>query len=272
MSFVFDIAAVKQECEEFFSLYNIMDDKTLEMCTRKKIHTRAVADSCRFIAEYLELTPYDCDLAFVIGELHDFARFGQAAVTRSFKDTDRYNHAKMAVRLLFTHRLIEDIIPDYAKLPVDDRLVLEKAIYHHSDLSLPRGLTEREKLFCNIIREADRIDIFRTVSENRWETIYGCDRNTVYASVISEDVLSAFENRRLVNYSKCKTVADRHLGHIALCFGLKSRAAIKRAVEQGYLFKLLDGRFSDRLTQKRFERAAESVRAYCLSGNEKNQE
>ena len=113
MGFSFDKAEIKKQCVDFFSLYNDTKIGVREMCIRKRIHTHAVADNCYRISSYLRLDEYDRDMAWVIGELHDFARFGQAVVTGSFRDTAEYDHAKMAVSLLFKHKMIEDIIPDY---------------------------------------------------------------------------------------------------------------------------------------------------------------
>ena len=109
MSTIFNKNEIKRNCDEFFSLYDVTNARVHDMCKAKQIHTDAVAANCIHIAEYLGLSEYDCDLAWIIGELHDFARFGQAVVTKTFRDSDRYHHAKFGARLLFKHGMIEDI-------------------------------------------------------------------------------------------------------------------------------------------------------------------
>ena len=151
--FEFDKEYIEKQCDDFYSLYSVTKDKAFEMCMRKKIHTKFVAGNCYAIAKELCLGGYDCDMAWVIGQLHDFARFGQAVVTKTFRDSERYDHAKMAVRLLFAHGMIEDIIPRFDEICPEDRTVMEKAILYHSELNLPDDLTARERLFCDIIRE-----------------------------------------------------------------------------------------------------------------------
>ena len=145
MKSIFDIEAIRKQCEEFFDLYSVTSGRTAKMCEAKIIHTRAVASHCSHIAENLGMDEYDRDLAWIIGELHDFARFGQAVVTKSFRDTDRFNHAKLGARILFDHHLVDDIIFNFNELSEEDQRVMKKAVYHHSDLYLPEDLTDRSQ-------------------------------------------------------------------------------------------------------------------------------
>lgn len=244
---------IERCCDEFFSLYDVTDARTYDMCVAKKIHTHAVAANCVHIGKNMGLSEYDCDLAWVIGELHDFARFGQAVVTQSFRDSDRYNHAKFGARLLFRHDMIEDIILNCHEISDEDKLVMEKAVYHHSDFKLPDDLTDRQRLFCEIIREADMIDIFRSIVTSGWETVYGHSKEEVMSSEdISPAILEAFTHHELADYTKRVTLADYHLAHIALCFGLKTSAARKRVIEQGYLQQMMDIEFHEPKVQEKY--------------------
>ena len=266
MSTIFDKKAIKQNCEEFFSLYNETKGKIYDMCELKKVHTQEVATNCCYIAKNIGLSEYDCDLAWIIGELHDFARFGQAIVTKTFRDNDKYNHAKFGARLLFKYGMVDDIIFNYAQVPHEDKTVMEKAVYYHSDLKLPDDLTEREILFCNIIRWADQIDIFRAIASSTFETIYGCSKEDMLSSPdISDAILAAFPRHELADYSKRVTLADYRLAHIAICFGLKNTFAKQRAVEQGYLQQLMDIEFYDAKVQEKYLRAKCCVEEFMQS-------
>jgi hypothetical protein len=261
-AFHFDKAEIQIRCQEFFDLYDITKPHVREMCRLKKIHTWAVAENCASIASHYGLEPYDCDLAWVIGELHDFARFGQAVVTNSLDDSERFNHAHLGSRILFTHHLIDDIIPDFEQLPSIDKIVMEKAVYHHSDFHLPDDLTERELLFCKIIREADQLDIFRTIVDSGWKAIYGCTREELLATPISDAMEEAFYQHKLADYSKRQTPADFHMAHIALCFGLETSSARMRAWEQGYIRKMIAIEFTDPEVQRRYAGMKREVEAH----------
>lgn len=262
MKSIFDKETILKQCEEFFELYNEIGDRTAKMCEAKLIHTRAVALSCIRIAEELGLDEYDTDLAWIIGELHDFARFGQAVVTKTFRDSDRFNHARLGARLLFDHHLVDDIILNFNEVSEEDQLVMKKTVYHHGDFHLPDDLTDRERLFCNIIRQADQIDIFRTIVLSGWETIYATSKQEILDSDISEGILEAFRNKTLADYSKRETPADYHMAHIALGFGLELDSAKKRAIEEGYLMQMMDITFSDPAVQEKYLKAKASVEEF----------
>ena len=260
--FRFDRDTIERNCEEFYSLYNGMRGDVHNMCERKKIHTREVAKNCQLIAEKMSLSEYECDMARVIGLLHDFARFGQAVRTHSFNDNERFDHAKLGARLLFTHRLVDDIIPDYDKIPEADRIVMEKAIYHHSDYVLVDDLSERELLFCNIIRDADKLDIFRVVATGGPESIYGCSLEELRNTDISPAIEAAFYEHRVAEYPKRVTKADYLMAHIALFFGLEEESTKQRAIEQGYLEKMMDVEFADPVVQKKYLGMIEQLRTW----------
>ena len=262
---IFDRSEIMKNCEDFFSLYNAFSknkDKIYDMCQRKKHHTRRVAENCMMIAGYMRLNEYDCNLAWTIGELHDFARFGQAVVTKTFVDSERFNHARLGARLLFTHRMIEDIIPNYDEISEEDKKVMEKAVYYHSDYALPEGLTEREELFCKIVRDADKVDIFRTSAETSFESMYGCSKEDIMKSDISEPVEEAFLNHLTVDRTKRVTHADFRLSHIALCFGLEYESSKQRAIDEGYLLKMLDIEFLNPEVQRRYLRMKSNVKEF----------
>lgn len=250
--FEFDKETIERNCEDFYSLYNGIRGEVHDMCERKKAHTREVAKNCRMIAEKMGLGEYDCDLAWVIGMLHDFARFGQAVRTHSFVDNERFDHAKLGARLLFTHHLADDIIPGYDRMCETDRLVMEKAVYHHSDYSLPEDLSERESLFSRIIRDADKLDIFRVVVINGPERIYGCSLEELLKTDISPEIEKAFYEHRPADYRERVTKADFLMAHIALFFGLEETISRQRAKEQGYLGKMMDIEFAVPSVQKKY--------------------
>ena len=259
MKTIFDKNIIRENCEEFYSLYSFTKGQTSEMCKNKIIHTRHVAANCEALAKYMGLDEYDTDLAWIIGELHDFARFGQAVVTHTFEDSDRFNHAKLGARILFVHGMIEDIIPNYAEVCGQDKLVMYKAVYHHSDFALPDDLTDREGIFCGLIRDADKLDIFRNCVYSSWEITCGCTEEEIFSSDISPKVEEAFYRHNTVNNADLGFPADSHLRHIALCFGLESEAAKKMTVEQGYLQKLMEHDFMRPEVQSRYLKMKQQV-------------
>lgn len=254
MSLMFEREEIERNCEDFFSLYNMTTGVTSVMCKRKSMHSREVAKNSLYLAKELNLNEYDTTLAWIIGYLHDFARFGQALVTRTFKDSKKYNHAYRGAELLFKHKMIEDIITNYDEVANEDKIVMEKAIYYHGELTLPEDLTEREKIFCEIIREADKIDIFRAIAKAGYKEMYGADKAEIAKTDISPEIEAAFLNRATADYKKRKTLADFLLAHEALFFGLTIAASKRKVIEDGYFNKMFDITFSNAETEEKYSR------------------
>ena len=49
--------------------------------------------------------------------------------------------------------------------------IIYKAINNHNKFEIERGLSERELLHCKIIRDADKLDIFRVKEEDSFENM-----------------------------------------------------------------------------------------------------
>ena len=258
---IFDKDEVKMNCDEFFTLYLDTEEKIRVMCERKFIHTQEVAKNSVYLAKKLNLDEYDVDLAFIIGYLHDFARFSQALLTQSFVDSDKYNHAYLGAKLLFQHNMIEDIIENYDNIPTEDKTVMEKAIYYHGDLTLPKNLTNREKIFCEIIREADKVDIFRAIVTTGYEKMYGATKEEIAKSDISEEIEAAFYKRATADYKKRKTKADFLLAHQALYFGLTMKAGKEKVIKDGYLKQLMDITFVNPKQQQKYLKMQKCLKA-----------
>lgn len=259
---VFDRDEIKRRCEEYFSIYDMTQKRTREMCIAKTEHSRIVASNCEDIAKGQGFDRYNIDLAWIIGELHDFGRFGQIIVTHSFQDTGRWNHAHLGASLLFKHGLVDDLIPNWDEIDEEDRIVMEKAVYHHSDFHLPENLTPRERTFCRLIQEADQTDIFRTIVKAGWKTIYGHTKEEILDSDFSDAIVQAFFRHELADYSKRTTYADFHLAHIALCFGMESKASRHKIMEQGYLRQMMDIEFTHPAVEDKFQQIKAEVRKY----------
>lgn len=265
MEVKFDREEIRRRCEEYFSIYDITRERTRDMCELKIVHSRHVASNCEYIAKEKGFDRYNIDLAWILGELHDFGRFGQIVVTKTFRDSDRWNHAHLGASLLFKHGLIDDLIPNWDEVCEEDRIVLEKAVYHHSDYRLPTDLTERELMFCELIQAADQIDIFRTIVTSGWETIYSHTKEEILATDFSDEIVQAIYKHELADYSKRTTLADYHLAHLALCFGLYDRAARHEVVEQGCLAQMMDIEFAQPAVQEKFQHIKAEINEFLNS-------
>ncbi|HIZ49034.1 MAG TPA: HD domain-containing protein [Candidatus Gemmiger excrementavium] len=198
-------------------------------------HTYRVAALCARIAQSLALPGDDVDLAWLCGLLHDVGRFEQLRQYGTFNDARSIDHAAMSARVLFEEGRIRDYLDDDSADPL-----LRTAVLYHSAYRLPTDLDARTLTFCNILRDADKIDILRVNVETPMEQIYNVSTRELRQSPVSPAVLQAFyEHHCVLRDLKCYP-ADNAVGHASLVFELCYPESLRAVAEQGWLWKLLD--------------------------------
>ena len=179
----------------------------------------------------------DRDLAWLAGMLHDIGRFEQIRRYNTFVDSQSIDHAQLSADLLFSEGLLQ-LLP--VTLTKEQENILEVAIRSHSAYRLEPDLTEEEYTYCDILRDADKIDIFRVNCDTPKEDIYNVTTEELLTSPVSSGVKKCFDNRIAVIRSLRKYPADYIVGHICLYYELVYPLSRKIAREQGYLNKLLN--------------------------------
>lgn len=217
-----DFEKIHQAFEEYVSNYDMNNDNI----SLKYYHTIEVANISYKIAELLGLNDEEKDLAKLIGYLHDIGRFEQVATTNSFKD-NILDHADNGVKLLFDEGLIRKFIEDKK---YDE--IIKKAVKNHNKYKILDEVNEQEGLFANIIRDADKIDIFRVRREHRQNEII---------EPISKEIITSFENNESVKLKDVKTKSDSILCVLAFIFDFNYKESIKVLNETNYYQELIDG-------------------------------
>lgn len=253
-------------------------DPSDEKIKLKIDHTYRVAGLCQSIAKSLNLSEADVDIAWLLGMLHDIGRFEQIRRFGTFSDADSVDHAEFGADLLFKEGLIrkfaegyyekcelvgagneeagqaysrqKDCQKDCKEGKVNSEQVkfnegklaglLELAIRQHNKYRVKEGLTERQLMFCNILRDADKVDIFKVNAEVPMEIIYDVTTEELKNGIITKEVLESFYRKETVLKSLRKSAVDHIVGHISLLFELVYPESYRQAKEQGYVYKLLD--------------------------------
>lgn len=239
--------------QDYVDNYNSHEAKV-----RLKIeHTYRVSELCEEIAQSLCLTADECSLAWLLGMLHDIGRFEQLRNYGTFNDAQSIDHALYGAEILFEQGRIRDYLEDAG----EDRM-LRTAVAFHSAYRLPEGLDERTKMFCQILRDADKIDILKANVDFSIEEIYNVSTEELHAAKVSEAVMEAFTEGHAVLRSLKKTPVDHVVGHISLVYELIYPRSLALVREQGYVQKLMDFHSENPETQKQFEQIRERMNAY----------
>lgn len=238
-----DRARAQSAFADYAAHYNTADPKV-----KLKIdHTYRVAALCDCIAKSLALPPEDADLAWLSGMLHDVGRFEQLRRYNTFIDAQSISHAALSASVLFDEGHIRDYIDDAA----EDAL-LRTAVAWHSAFRLPEELDDRTRMFCQILRDADKIDILRVNVETPMEEIYNVSTEALRQSPVTPAVLDAFYEHHCILHSLKKWPADNAVSHASLVFELCYPESLRIVDEQGWLWQLLDFKTENADTAKTF--------------------
>jgi len=203
----------------------------------KADHCKKVSQEAVGIAKSLDLNDEEILLAETIGLFHDVGRFRQYVKYQTFKDSDSQNHAELALDVLTENELLSD-------LNKEEKEIVQKSIISHSRAEIIQDENEQVILYSKLIRDADKLDIWRLITEyymvrEQRENItleLGLPDN----DAISNDVLDAILNKRVVLKESMKTLNDFKLMQIGWLFDLNFDYSIRRLYDKKYLNKIFD--------------------------------
>lgn len=237
-----------------FKTYVAAYDPTNPRISLKIEHTYRVASLCERIA------PCEKDVSWLCGLLHDIGRFEQVKRYNTFNDAQSVSHAELGVDVLFGHAnpcgpLINLFCDDESLRPL-----VRDAIATHSAYRLPSTLDERTLMHCNVLRDADKIDIIRVNCERPLQDIYGVTEEQMTASDLSDEVVAFFYQHRTVPRGIRLFPADILVSHLCFAWELVYGTSVQTLLEQGYVYNMLDRHFSNPHTQRTFERMAHHMK------------
>lgn len=233
--------------DEYVSHYNASNG----MIYLKIIHTKNVANNCENIARSIKiLNDDDVKLAWLIGMLHDIGRFEQIKRYSTFRDEHSIDHAEFGVKLLFD----EDLLDNFIKLDKESETIIRFAILNHNKLKIDNILTEKQKIFTKIIRDADKLDIFRVCATDKPIDVYGGTKEEIEATIISDDVYKLAMQKKCIPYTMRYTLADDIVCHLMLIWDLNFKRSFDLAKQQGFYKKIQDFDFVDKDSQVKFKK------------------
>lgn len=222
-----DVLNAKRVFKEYVKKYNPEDEKV-----RIKIaHIERVSQIAKKIAEDLNLSEEDIKLAELIGLLHDIGRFEQIRRFHTFIDKDSINHGEYGVKVLFEDGFIRDFIEDSK---YDE--IIKLAILNHNRAEIEKGLDERQNLHAQIIRDADKTDIFSVLVEGDKKAIW--EKEDLSNDIITDEIYREFMEDKVINYKKRETSADILVSHFAYVYDFNFRKSLSIIKENKYIDKL----------------------------------
>lgn len=219
---------MKQYTEIFENYYNKFDDSEYWI-KYKYDHTYRVVKYTKKIAQSLNLSKEDIELAMLCGLFHDISRFKQYTEYKTFTDSKSFDHGDMGYTIL-------------KELGIDNNIILMSTKIHNK-YQVDESLDDRTKLFCNIVRDADKLDIlFDTGKENNDELLE-----------LSDKVLESYKNHRMVPNELVNNNTVSILRTLAFIFDLKFKKSfeiVKKSNIINIKFEKILSKFDDNKIKK----------------------
>ncbi len=226
----------------------------------KEKHTGYVTANCVELAKFLKLSTHDAQLAEIIGLFHDVGRFRQYSVYKTFNDADSEDHADLGIKVI-------DELDFFKELSAPDYDLVKFAIQNHNKKTVAPTNDERKILFAKLIRDADKLDIYRVLEpflaqENADKMPQFIKTGSKLVADISPDFVENFVTGEQADYRKIRTNGDRKIVRLMWLYDVNFSWTMQKIVERGYIEKIVSNLPMD-------ERVAEGVRRLKLHVKEK---
>ncbi len=244
----------RKKAEEAFLDYTAQYDPSDVKIRLKIDHTLRVAKLSERIAKSLKAEDHknagegmepDPAFAWFLGLLHDIGRFEQVKRYGTFVDRKSVDHAELGADLLFSEGLLLRFPAEgfMESVSGDWQEIAEKAIRLHNKLAIPGDLDQKTALYCNILRDADKCDIFRVLTEPPFDR--QSEEMKDGAIPAREIVMECIREHRCIPRTFDTTLFESLFTKCAMAFELVYPESRRIAVEQGYLSTLLSVEIKD---------------------------
>jgi hypothetical protein len=231
-----DLLNLKLWVSRYCRSFPVATEEERKNIALKELHTLHVSSNMLSIARTLLQNGNKVLIAEVIGLLHDIGRFPQYAQYRTFRDSASVNHGRLGAEVIKDENVLGTLPPDEQELILD-------AVRFHNAYAVPEGLDPEKRFFLKMIRDADKLDIWRVFaeyyekdpSERESAAGLGLPDRPEY----SEDVLLCLIEKRLSRLSDLKTLNDFGIMQLTWVYDLNFPVSFRLAAERGHIDRII---------------------------------
>jgi len=199
----------------------------------KEDHTYRVCLETTYLAERLGFEENDCLIAQTIALLHDVGRFEQFIKYGTYNDPRSINHCALALDVLRQNNVLDG-------LDRREKEIIKTAIELHGSKALPSNLDRDIALFAKLIRDADKIDVYRVLIDCYKKYMANPDRFNLELEFPDEPyysphVVEAILECQLIDYSELRTLNDMKLLQLGWVFDVNFPETLARIRQRQFL-------------------------------------
>jgi len=225
-----------KECRDWFDGYvrsfRSEDRDFQQNIDMKEKHTLRVCDEILSLGKELELNNGDLLLLEILALFHDVGRFEQYNRYRTFVDRDSEDHAALGVKILKEKNVL-------ARLNELSLNLILRSISYHNRAALPLEETEECLFFTKLLRDADKLDIWKVVTDyyrrkDRRRNV-AIELGLPDTPGISQKVYESLMRKEIVNAGQLNNLNDFKLLQVGWIYSINFAPTFARIEERKYL-------------------------------------
>ena len=229
-----DLDYFKDWFKQYVASYYDLPGDGVKPILLKEQHTERTCKEIVFLSRESGVRDRDLLLAETAALFHDIGRFPQWKKYGTFNDSASEDHALLGLEVISRHKIL-------MRLRAEERELVQTAILHHNGRKLPPGLSHRQSLFSRLLRDADKLDIWRLVINER----EGCG-NLVenlagpipMSNSINLKIVTELMERKVPDFSSVRNRSDMILLRLGWVFDLNFQVSCREVLERHYIERL----------------------------------
>jgi len=230
-----ELDSLKRWFTAYVKSFDTQDNDDRRNFALKEEHTHRVCDNITELSRSLSFDEGRTALAETIALFHDVGRFPQYRKYRSFNDRSSTNHAALGAKVLIENNVL-------ANVQLQERDIVIRAVTLHNVFAVPEGLDPDTLLLLKMVRDADKLDIWRVALDNF--ALSESERPSAVGLGLpdtpgySPEVLASVHRREMVLLSMLTTLNDFKLLQLAWIYDLNFDRSVELVAERGYVDKI----------------------------------
>lgn len=195
-------------------------------------HASRVVENVKELGLSISLEESDLFILQSAALLHDIGRFDQLMTNGTYADNDDSNHIQIGLSVIEEHEVLNHLDESEKALIVD-------CVKMHDMSELPKISDVDSLALIHLLRDADRIDVLRIVSDyythkkvhpNRY-----LDMELKNMPAIAKKISTAIMAEKVAKRENVETVNDLKLSQMSWVFDMKHKRSFKMVSEKSYI-------------------------------------
>jgi hypothetical protein len=228
---------IKKWFQTYISDFSEPDGQLHELLQLKVHHSCRVAQNARGLAIDLGWAPSDIPMAEALGWLHDIGRFTQFKEYRTFHDAESFDHGERAWAILQQDSILSGVCES-------EQACILMGVRWHNAKDIPQDLDDKVLPSVQLIRDADKLDIFRVVitriQDDGFQAIAKMFPHVSLDGPVNPDVITDFQMRRSSDFAKIKSLNDFLIMALGWIYDINYAPTFQRIIERNILSTFTD--------------------------------